>query len=117
MPTLRNIAKTAPYMHSGRFDTLSETVEFYSKGRGHAAPKDKQLQIHWHIWEPNLTEEEVALIVAFLQTLTDESLTPVVPEQVPSGLPPIDQQTQIRNSNNINNKDVAYTTKRIQHGE
>ncbi|HAP70024.1 MAG TPA: cytochrome-c peroxidase, partial [Flavobacteriales bacterium] len=32
IPSLRNVAKTAPYMHSGRFKTLRETVEFYTKG-------------------------------------------------------------------------------------
>jgi len=115
VPTLRNIAKTAPYMHSGRFDSLSEAVEFYSKGRGHAVPKDQKLQIHWHIWEPNLTEDEIALIVAFLGTLTDESLAPAVPEQVPSGLPPIDKKTQLMKISETTIKNVAHTT--IQHGE
>ncbi len=90
VPTLRNIAKTAPYMHAGNIDTLRESVEFYNKGRGHAVPKDESLQLHWHIWEPNLREEEMDLIVTFLNTLTDESLTPQIPRQLPSGLPPID---------------------------
>ena len=40
VPTLRNIARTAPYMHSGAFGTLREPVEFYNKGRGNAVPKD-----------------------------------------------------------------------------
>lgn len=90
VPTLRNIAKTAPYMHAGNFKTLREAVEFYNLGRGHAVPKGEHLQLHWHIWEPNLTDEELGLIVDFLQTLTDESLTPQVPQAVPSRLPPID---------------------------
>ena len=90
VPTLRNITKTAPYMHAGNFEGLRESVEFYNKGRGHAVPEGESLQLHWHIWEPKLTDEEIDLIVAFLDTLTDESLTPSVPEQVPSGLSPID---------------------------
>ena len=109
VPTLRNITKTAPYMHSGRFDSLSETVAFYSKGRGHAVPKDQKLQIHWHIWEPNLTDEEVELIVAFLGTLTDESLTPKVPAKVPSGLPPIDAKTQLMNSKTTKTKNMVQS--------
>ena len=32
MPTLRNIANTAPYMHDGRFTTLEEVVEHYNSG-------------------------------------------------------------------------------------
>lgn len=31
-PTLREIARTAPYMHDRRFKTLEEVVEFYNKG-------------------------------------------------------------------------------------
>jgi len=86
VPSLRNIEKTAPYMHSGRFKTLRETVEFYTKGRGHAVPKGENLYLHWHIWEPNLTDTELDRLVDFLKTLTDESFKPKVPEKLPSGL-------------------------------
>ncbi|MGB0893773.1 MAG: cytochrome-c peroxidase [Parashewanella sp.] len=94
VPTLRNIVKTAPYMHAGNFSNLRDSVEFYNKGRGHAVPKGEKLQLHWHIWEPNLTDEELDLIVEFLGALTDESLTPDIPQQVPSGLAPIDDNYQ-----------------------
>ncbi len=86
VPSLRNIEKTAPYMHSGRFKTLRETVEFYTKGRGHAVPKGENLYLHWHIWEPNLTDTELDRLVDFLKTLTDESFKPKVPEKLPSGI-------------------------------
>lgn len=86
-PGLRNIALTAPYMHSGRFATLREAVAFYTGGRGHAVPADEDLRIHWHIWEPRLTDDELDQLVEFLHTLTDESLKPVSPAAVPSGLP------------------------------
>ncbi|MDG1907110.1 MAG: cytochrome c peroxidase [Arenicella sp.] len=89
VPTLRNITKTAPYMHSGVFTTLTEAAEFYSKGRGHAIPEGEELQIHWHIWEPELKAEEVAMLVAFMATLDDESFKPNVPVENPSGLPPV----------------------------
>lgn len=89
VPTLRNIAKTAPYMHSGRFTTLREAVAFYTGGRGHAVPSGEQLSLHWHIWEPNLSDEELDLLVEFLHTLTDESFMPSLPEAVPSGLAPV----------------------------
>lgn len=86
VPSLRNIAKTAPYMHSGKFETLRETVEFYTMGRGHAVPDDEDLFIHWHIWEPNLTDKELDRLVDFLKTLTDESFKPRIPETLPSGI-------------------------------
>lgn len=88
VPTLRNIAKTAPYMHSGRFETLREAVAFYTGGRGHAVPPGESMYLHWHIWDPELTPQELDLLVAFLQTLTDETFTPRVPERLPSGLAP-----------------------------
>jgi len=88
VPTLRNIAKTAPYMHSGSFATLRETVAFYTRGRGHAVPPGESMYLHWHIWDPKLTPQELDLLVAFLQTLTDETFTPRVPERLPSGLAP-----------------------------
>ncbi len=94
VPTLRNIEKTAPYMHSGRFETLRETVGFYSKGRGHAVPEGVEMHLHWHIWEPKLTDYEMDRVVDFLRTLTDESFTPRIPERVPSGLTPIDHQSR-----------------------
>jgi cytochrome c peroxidase len=88
VPSLRNIDKTAPYMHSGVFPTLREAVAFYNKGRGHAAPKGEKLYIHWHIWEPKLSDYEIDRIVDFLKTLTDESFMPQAPGHLPSGIIP-----------------------------
>jgi cytochrome c peroxidase len=86
VPSLRNVELTAPYMHSGRFASLRETVSFYTKGRGHALPKDEKLNLHWHIHEPKLSEVELDRLVDFLKTLTDESFKPQKPQKVPSGL-------------------------------
>lgn len=87
VPSLRNVALTAPYMHSGVFENLRDAAEFYTKGRGHAVPEGVDMLLHWHIWEPNLTADELDLIVAFLQTLTDERFMPEIPSKLPSGLP------------------------------
>lgn len=92
VPTLRNIDKTAPYMHSGVFDNLRDTAEFYNKGRGHAIPEGVEMQLHWHIWEPDLSDYELDRLVDFMKTLTDESFKPQVPKRVPSGLTPIDHK-------------------------
>lgn len=89
VPSLRNVTKTAPYSHSGRFSSLHDTVEFYTLGRGHAVPKDQKLTLHWHIWEPKLSSREVNRLVDFLGALTDESFKPAVPRRVPSGLKPM----------------------------
>jgi len=90
VPTLRNSALTAPYFHNGAFNDLEEVVGFYNNTRGHRAPADQALKIHWHVHMtdgPKLSERNVSDIVAFLKTLTDEKLRPQVPQSVPSGLP------------------------------
>jgi cytochrome c peroxidase len=95
VPTLRNVARTAPYMHSGSFGELRDAVEFYSKGRGHAVPKDVHLYLHWHITEPSLSDAEIDRVVDFLSALTDETFLPEVPKAVPSGLTPIDHPRRV----------------------
>jgi cytochrome c peroxidase len=91
VPSLRNVAQTAPYMHSGTFGSLRDAVEFYTLGRGHALPLEERerMTVHWHIWEPELTDDELDRLVDFLATLTDEAFKPQVPGKVPSGLSPI----------------------------
>ena len=89
VPSLRNIELTAPYMHSGRFATLREAAAFYTGGRGHAVPEGEDLKIHWHIWEPGLTDTELDRLVDFLATLTDESFKPREPAELPSGMRPV----------------------------
>lgn len=86
VPSLRNIALTAPYNHNGVFNTLQETVGFYTQGRGHAVPDSVKLILHWHIWEPQLSAQEIEDISAFLESLTDESFMPKIPEILPSGI-------------------------------
>ncbi len=70
-PTLRNVALTAPYMHNGAFDTLEEVVEFYSTradARRFGGQSEKILQ------PLNLSPTEASDLVAFLESLTDDSL-------------------------------------------
>jgi cytochrome c peroxidase len=65
-PTLREIARSAPYMHDGRFKTLEEVVNFYNKG-GVKNPHQDNLIIPLE-----LTEEEKHDLVEFLHTLNGE---------------------------------------------
>ena len=92
VPTLRNISKTAPYFHSGQFTDLTEVVNFYNNTRGHAAPAEQPLKIHWHIHMTQgaqLSQQNVADIIAFLAALEDETHLPQTPETLPSGLKPV----------------------------
>lgn len=68
-PTLRNIALTAPYMHDGRFATLEEVLDHYASG-GHGVENEDP-----NITGFTLTERQRDALLAFLRTLTDESLT------------------------------------------
>jgi parallel beta-helix repeat protein len=86
VPTLRNVALSAPYMHNGKFSNLEEVIEFYSKGGGHQFT-NQSLAIDDKIGEFEITAEETVDLVAFLRALTDTSLQPEAPTSVPSGLP------------------------------
>jgi cytochrome c peroxidase len=95
VPSLRNIALRAPYMHDGRLATLRDVVDFY----------DDDIQDHRNL-DPvlegrnggpvrlNLTSREKLALVAFLETLTDEKFVTdpkfsdpfveVIPTAIPS---------------------------------
>ncbi|MCD6050713.1 MAG: cytochrome peroxidase [Verrucomicrobia bacterium] len=75
VPSLRNVALTAPYMHDGRFKTLEETVEHYASGVKPSASLDPNLAKHPKGGVPLSAADKKAL-VAFLQTLTDETFLP-----------------------------------------
>lgn len=67
VPTLRNVALTAPYMHDGSMPTLEAVVEHYNSGGKQHPNKNALLQ------PLGLTAAEKADLVAFLRSLTDES--------------------------------------------
>lgn len=85
VPTLRNIARTAPYMHNGRFETLEEVIDFYSAGGGIGAGLTLP-NLDDKIRAFSLSPEERRDLISFLESLTDESAMPTIPERVPSGL-------------------------------
>jgi cytochrome c peroxidase len=64
-PSLRNVERTAPYMHDGRFDTLEKVIDHYSKEvQPHPNLDPRVRRLHF-------TDSEKAALVAFLNTLTD----------------------------------------------
>jgi cytochrome c peroxidase len=89
-PSLRTVAFTAPYMHNGVFATLEEVMGFYNQGGGDdpngstglttggstglTTGKDPMLV------PLNLTDEEVAALVAFLKSLSGELMLVEEPE-------------------------------------
>lgn len=62
VPSLRNVSKTAPYLHDGRFKTLEEVVDFYRD------PPSKQRSGN-HLPIIGLNEQEKAQLIEFLKTL------------------------------------------------
>ena len=67
VPTLRNIEKTAPYMHDGSLATLEAVIEHYnSGGQNHFNQSE-------FVKPLNLNEQEKVNVVNFLKTLTDET--------------------------------------------
>lgn len=69
--TLRNIAVTAPYMHDGRFNTLEEVINHYNTGINSSSTLDPALESTMGTGLM-LDEVDIADIIAFLNTLTDE---------------------------------------------
>ncbi len=63
VPSLRNVAETAPYMHDGQFATLDEVLDHYAR-----APRGRLG--HQELKAVALTGDERSQIIAFLRTLT-----------------------------------------------
>ena len=74
VPTLRNIAKTAPYMHNGIFSELEEAVAFYNtrdvdnKWGNSAVKQNVNTQ---ELGDLKLTSDDIKALVSFLETLSD----------------------------------------------
>ncbi len=70
VPSLRNIEKTAPYMHDGRFSTLNSVLNHYASGVQNTSNLDPLLNQGGTLGIP-LSETEKTQIITFLKTLTD----------------------------------------------
>lgn len=86
IPSLRNLAYTAPYMHDGRFATLDEVLNHYNREIKDNSVLDERLRIHVFGTDPNsfdvlpqhrklnLSEEDIKNLKSFLLYLSDEQL-------------------------------------------
>lgn len=87
VPTLRNIAVTAPYMHNGVFETLKTAIQFYNKytsrrpdlqhnpetGVAWEDPETTSNMSHFQLQTGlSLDDNRIAALEAFLRTLTDK---------------------------------------------
>lgn len=80
IPTLRNLAYTAPYMHDGRFNTLDEVIDMYNRGPAPSPTMDEtqkadaemRLETFGH-WGLNLSEQDKTDLKNFLLSLSDET--------------------------------------------
>jgi cytochrome c peroxidase len=77
-PTLREIGRTAPYMHDGSLKTLEDVVDYYNKGGTTNPHLDEE------IFPLKLTKEEAADLITFLK----EGLSsPIYPDIAPPEFP------------------------------
>ncbi len=110
-PSLRNVALTAPYFHTGAYATLEDVIAHHANIWEGAAnydpsaylpaayfssvrPFDPQKQAHSVAPQLRdglpLSTQDIADLTAFLQSLTDPAATDLsafIPDSVPSGLP------------------------------
>ena len=80
-PSLRNVARPAPYMHDGSLATLEEVVAFYDQGGGNAPDKSDALSAL------GLDSEERRALVAFLRSLDGASLPDLSSNSRPLAVP------------------------------
>lgn len=71
IPSLRNLKFTAPYMHDGRFATLTEVINHYSNGIKTSPTLSEKLPKEGFRFTP----EERESLIAFLNTLNDNEFT------------------------------------------
>lgn len=77
-PTLREIARTGPYMHDGSLKTLEDVVDYYDKG-GISNP-----QLDEEIFPLKLTAEEKADLIKFLKEgLSSADYPDIAPPKLP----------------------------------
>ena len=72
IPSLRNVALTAPYFHNGDARTLRQVIELYSRGGNVAPILTRDGTVIEPLGVPGLSEDEIRALISFLKALTDE---------------------------------------------
>jgi len=72
VPTVRNVGRTAPYFHHGRYPTLEEVVDFYDRGGGLGLGLDVPNQDP-EIRPLHLTAEERRVLLVFMREALDDA--------------------------------------------
>jgi cytochrome c peroxidase len=78
VPTLRDVAKRAPYMHDGSLPSLESVIALYDRG-GVERPSRNE-----HVHPLRLSPQERDDLLAFLQTLTGDAArdpAPIIPSR------------------------------------
>jgi cytochrome c peroxidase len=86
VPSLRNVAASPPYMHDGRFAKLQEVLDFYDAGMQEVPNLDPIFRKNARLGIP-MSAEEKRKIIAFLNTLTDETFLKDKRFAEPDGFP------------------------------
>jgi cytochrome c peroxidase len=90
VPSLRNVALTAPYLHNGSIGTLKELMEFYNARNLEPERWGKtdypETVNHEDMGDLKMTKEEIDDLVAFMFALTDQTLLKMKPDDVLPGV-------------------------------
>ena len=95
VPSLRNVALTAPYFHNGSIGTLKELMAFYNtrdlEPKRWGKTDYPETVNHDDMGDLKMTKEEIDDLVAFMFTLTDQTLLKMKPDdllpEVAKGVP------------------------------
>jgi cytochrome c peroxidase len=108
-PTLRDIARTGPYMHDGSEPTLESVVEYYNKGGNPNDALDPEIK------PLNLTDQDKADLVAFMKALTGKEIRVASPKLPPGpdgkspdpgdalAIPTVENSVMLINSSDVHN--------------
>lgn len=93
--SVRNVEKTAPYMHNGIYQTLDEVLEFYNHGGGAGIGIDVPHQT-LAADSLHLSQVEMRQIIDFMNSLTDVDFEYLVPDTLPQFIDPEGKLSGIR---------------------
>ena len=79
-PSLRNVARIAPYMHDGRFPNLAQVLAFYAEGKSASHGRLEGTREVTLDVIPHLSRQQQADLIAFLRTLSDPPLPLILRE-------------------------------------